>query len=346
VNNVLRQQFQFDRVIVNPSLNSITRNGVEKRIEPKVMALLCLFASNPMQVISRQDITEALWPDVVVGEETITRAIFALRGLLGDDAKQPIYIETISKKGYRFLHSISMISENAVDEVEEAVKPQNRYLKIIFWCVFCVAVMLIYWLKFVRLPNAIIATISPITQLAGSEESMAIAPNQQQMVYIYNTIGASNVYLRDFKKGTDAPLTADSYRKASPLWLDDHTLAYIRCMDHGCQIVRQAVTQEAEVLYESPTLILQMDVNPKNSELIFTELKNGENFELNSLDVKNGKQTNYVDVYPTLPRKILAAQGRKGSDDLYLLAIDAGKPIIYALNTDTKHLRKLIDSFD
>ncbi|MHB8911082.1 MAG: winged helix-turn-helix domain-containing protein [Lysobacter sp.] len=73
------------------------------RLEPKVMDLLFLLASQPGQVMSRERIMDALWPELVVGDDSLARTVSKLRQALGDDAKAPRYIETLSKRGYRLL---------------------------------------------------------------------------------------------------------------------------------------------------------------------------------------------------------------------------------------------------
>jgi transcriptional activator of cad operon len=74
-----------------------------EHLEPKVMELLLLLAAQPGRVWSRDDIMQQLWPGLVVGEDTLARAVFKLRKSLGDDAKSPRFIETIPKRGYRWI---------------------------------------------------------------------------------------------------------------------------------------------------------------------------------------------------------------------------------------------------
>jgi len=77
-------------------------DGVQ-RLEPKVMDLLCLLAAKPGQVWSRDQLMSALWPGLVVGEDSLARTVSKLRHALGDDARTPRYVETIAKRGYRWM---------------------------------------------------------------------------------------------------------------------------------------------------------------------------------------------------------------------------------------------------
>ena len=67
------------------------------------MDLLMLLASKPGDVIPHEEILAALWPNMVVGDDTLARCVSKLRKCLGDDPKTPRYVETISKRGYRLI---------------------------------------------------------------------------------------------------------------------------------------------------------------------------------------------------------------------------------------------------
>ena len=73
------------------------------RLEPKVADLLFLLAARRGQAVTREEIMDALWPDQIVGDDSLARTVFKLRQALGDDAKSPRYIETLSKRGYRLI---------------------------------------------------------------------------------------------------------------------------------------------------------------------------------------------------------------------------------------------------
>lgn len=67
------------------------------------MDLLCALAARRGQVVSREELMQALWPDVVVGDDSLARTVSKLRQALGDDARSPTYLETIAKRGYRLI---------------------------------------------------------------------------------------------------------------------------------------------------------------------------------------------------------------------------------------------------
>src|SRR5260221_11881287 len=85
--------------LVEPALDALRRGAETVRLEPKAMELLLVLASRPGQVVSREELLSTVWPGVVVGDEALSQGVAELRKGLGDDARLPTYIETISKGG-------------------------------------------------------------------------------------------------------------------------------------------------------------------------------------------------------------------------------------------------------
>jgi DNA-binding winged helix-turn-helix (wHTH) protein/TolB-like protein/Flp pilus assembly protein TadD len=97
---------------VDRSLNQIRREGETVRLEPRAIELLTYLAERPGQVVGREQLFAAIWPGVVVTDDALTHAVIKLRKALGDTARQPVYIETISKRGYRLIAPVEWIAES------------------------------------------------------------------------------------------------------------------------------------------------------------------------------------------------------------------------------------------
>ena len=93
--------------VVTPATNEIEIEGCVTRIEPKSMAVLVHLLDNAGEVVSRVALQDAIWGDVVVGDDSLTGAIIKLRKAFGDDARNPRLIETIPKRGYRLIAAVS-----------------------------------------------------------------------------------------------------------------------------------------------------------------------------------------------------------------------------------------------
>ncbi len=101
------EKFLLGDGYVESGANRLVREGAEVRVESKVMAVLVHLARHQGELVTRQALEETIWTDTVVGYEALTGCIAKLRKVLGDDRRQPRYIETISKKGYRLIAEVS-----------------------------------------------------------------------------------------------------------------------------------------------------------------------------------------------------------------------------------------------
>lgn len=99
-------EFELGEWRVRPGCNRIAhrRLGVERRLEPRLMHLLGLLAANTGETLGREWLNSELWPRVIVTENSLTRAVSALRRLLrADGCDGGVRIETVPKKGYRLV---------------------------------------------------------------------------------------------------------------------------------------------------------------------------------------------------------------------------------------------------
>src|SRR3954454_4098721 len=75
----------------------------EVKLTPKALALLSYLTERPGEVVTKDELFLALWPDTTVGDAALVTCIQELRSALKDDARQPRYIETLHRRGYRFI---------------------------------------------------------------------------------------------------------------------------------------------------------------------------------------------------------------------------------------------------
>ena len=88
-----------------PQLRTLVGPDGEVRLKPLLDRLLRRLLADPGKVLSRDQLLEEVWTRKQVNDEVLSRAIAELRGLLGDDARKPRYIETLAKGGYRWIAS-------------------------------------------------------------------------------------------------------------------------------------------------------------------------------------------------------------------------------------------------
>ena len=109
----LSQPFMLGEWLVEPAIERISKGNLEEKVEPRVMDLLTCLASNPGEVISREEVESKVWSGMVVGYDALTSAMIKLRKAFHDDSKHPQIIQTVSKRGYRLMVDVSPVSSTA-----------------------------------------------------------------------------------------------------------------------------------------------------------------------------------------------------------------------------------------
>jgi len=98
-----RDRIRIGDVEVRPASNELVARGTIVRIKPRLMDVLLRLAATPGEVVPREALLADAWPRRIVNDEVLSRAIADLRIALGDDARDPRFIETLPKVGYRLL---------------------------------------------------------------------------------------------------------------------------------------------------------------------------------------------------------------------------------------------------
>jgi DNA-binding winged helix-turn-helix (wHTH) protein/Flp pilus assembly protein TadD len=114
--------FQLGDWRVDLASGELRRGDERRELEPQTAKLLGYLAGRAGEVVSKAEISEALWPGMVVTEDALSRAVWKLRQALGDQAKAPRYLETLSKRGYRLIA--------VVEDADDGGKIGSRWTKI------------------------------------------------------------------------------------------------------------------------------------------------------------------------------------------------------------------------
>jgi len=153
--------FKLGDWVVEPSSGTLRKGEELVHLAPKVMDLLLVLVRNQGEVVTKEELISTIWPDTFVAETALTRSISELRHSLADSTGSPSYIETIPKRGYRFLV-----------EAEEFRKPRRiRNWKIPAVAVTAMIVLAIAVLSYLYFPEK-------------AEESSMAAPGSQNLVVL------------------------------------------------------------------------------------------------------------------------------------------------------------------
>jgi transcriptional activator of cad operon len=169
---------------VNPTRGEIARDGETARLEARTMRLLLCLAQHAGEVVSIDDLLSEVWTGVIVTPDSVYQAVASLRRLLGDDPKQPAYIATVPRLGYRMVAMVSPWSEDepAASTMMEAGEASSRTRRLrasgttLALAVVVVAVVagLLAYLIYERV--ALRRSTVPAAVAALPEKSVAVVP--------------------------------------------------------------------------------------------------------------------------------------------------------------------------
>ncbi|NMH66636.1 transcriptional regulator [Shewanella sp. SHSM-M6] len=106
----INYSYQFADLVLNTRLGTLVRNAEEEIKLPWLSyRLLCVLCEAAPAIVSQQQLIEAVWPDAVIGDETLKQRVKLLRKSLGDNATEPKYLEAIRGRGYRMLPQVQAL---------------------------------------------------------------------------------------------------------------------------------------------------------------------------------------------------------------------------------------------
>ncbi len=106
-------RYRFDAFTLSPRRRVLLQDGRELPLIPRYFDLLVFLIERRHEAVHRREIFDRVWADVIVSDSALSQAIRTLRRTLGDDSREPRFIRTVSRHGYRF------VFEAVTEEVEE-----------------------------------------------------------------------------------------------------------------------------------------------------------------------------------------------------------------------------------
>jgi DNA-binding winged helix-turn-helix (wHTH) protein len=124
-------QYQFDDFLLDPVNACLWRGSQEIRLAPRLFAVLDCLIRQRGQLVSKEMLLKTAWPDAIVSDASLTTCIRELRQVLGDDCKHPRYIETLHRRGYRFIYSVHGAERNpSINAAAFAAREADRQYEL------------------------------------------------------------------------------------------------------------------------------------------------------------------------------------------------------------------------
>lgn len=119
------ENYEFDDISVDLKNFRVIKNGKSVALAPRAFDVLKLLLEKRGDVAEKQEIFDSVWGDVFVGDNALTKAVKEIRQALGDDALSPRYIETVPKRGYRFIAELRGLSVGGAAPLDTSASPNE-----------------------------------------------------------------------------------------------------------------------------------------------------------------------------------------------------------------------------
>jgi len=206
----LPQVLRFGVFQIDVRAGELRKNGAKLKLQEQPFQLLCLLLEHPGELVSREELRNRLWPaDTFVDfDHGLNAAIKRLRDALGESAETPIFIETLARRGYRFIAPVN--GSPAPSGIEVVPAPERRkspflsqWVAIAFFSATVIAVLSwalwrYPWRRTEVFERKLTASLSE-----NSVSSAAVSPDGKYLAYADNT----GVYLKLIRTGETHPVS-------------------------------------------------------------------------------------------------------------------------------------------
>jgi len=233
--------YRFANFTLNPRGGTIHRAENEIELRSKSFEVLCYIVEHHGRLVTREELMQAIWPDVAVNDESLTRCVADIRKALCDEQQQ--LIRTVPRRGYIFAAQVT----TPVLEFPQTPKPETlpavRHSRAAFYQLYTVlmglAAVLIIILSAVSIGKGIWSTPDtkaplravPLITLPGVSRYPSFSPDGDRVAFTWTGPNQDNpdVYVQQIGVGAPLRLTTDPANDYSPVWSPDgRWIAFLR----------------------------------------------------------------------------------------------------------------------
>ncbi len=236
--------YRFGAFEVNATTGELRKHGLRIRLQDQPLEVLVSLLERPGELVTREVLVQRLWPDgtIVDFDRGLNAAVARLRQALSDSAEAPVYVETVARRGYRFVAPLNGPSAEGSPERDEASPPQkSRWLaarRNVAAASLLISLLLgaALWLRWPRPRAAALADgpwkVAPLTSAPGIERNPSFSPDGTQVAYEWDRgDGQPHVYVKMAGPGDPIRLTPTTTSDFGPAWSPDGTrIAFVRVL--------------------------------------------------------------------------------------------------------------------
>ena len=229
-------RFRWDDFVLDLDSYRLERAGIPLSLEPKAFNLLVLMVQRPGHLFTKQEIFEALWADTAVTDHALTRVVAQLRRVLGDEAREARYLETVPTRGYRWIKDVAANDPAPQPQASSPAAAAHSPPRILpgISAAFALGLVALSFLAWAQNHEATSATVGrgdrardlkwpvQLTTHSGLDMHPALSPQGDAIAFVSDRTGGFEIYVRALTGGSaEIPLTADGQHNMQPAWSPD-----------------------------------------------------------------------------------------------------------------------------
>lgn len=223
--------YRFGEFIVDTDQKVLLRQDKELPLTPKLFETLLILVENSGRIVQKEQFMERLWPHTFVEEANLTSNIQQLRKSLGDNARQPHYIETVTKRGYRFIADVQRVEtvnngggvrlDTSLTAIPATVTNRKRLTRKAVIALATAAVVVIFggfvfW-RFSKTSSKNLGDLVANLPLkierltaSGQSRSATISPDGKYVAYTQMFKGRFSIWIRQLTTNTNSEIVPPS----------------------------------------------------------------------------------------------------------------------------------------
>jgi Tol biopolymer transport system component/DNA-binding winged helix-turn-helix (wHTH) protein len=283
----LPQFLRFDVFAVDVRAGELRRNGAKLKLQEQPFQVLCALLEHPGELVTREELRSRLWPaDTFVDfDHGLNAAIRRLREALGDSAEIPRFVETVARRGYRFIGNVEIPAPTV--SAERRLWPVRFTTRkaILGGLAACALALLFFNYRHFFGSKAARPVVIPAVTSIGEKYTPNISPDGQHLAFAWNG-GASpyfSIYVKLIGSEESLQLTKQASIDFNPVWSPDgRYIAFCRIAQNepGIYIipalggaerrVRKTLWEEQE-FYEAIGSVGRLSWSPDGKRLAFSD---------------------------------------------------------------------------
>jgi Tol biopolymer transport system component/DNA-binding winged helix-turn-helix (wHTH) protein len=225
--------FEFD-----PRNHELTKHGIRLKLQEQPLQVLAVLLEQAGRIVPREELQRRLWPDgtFVDYEQSLNKAVNKLREALRDSAASPRFIETLPRRGYRFIGQVEGEPTPAGDPDPLPARPRVPKWIPLAGAAFALLVLVgafAIWLLRSKAPAEL--QLRRLTSDSGLSTDPALSTDGKLLAYASDRAGEGNldIYVRQVGGGEPIRLTRDPADESEPAFSPDGTLVAFRSEADG-----------------------------------------------------------------------------------------------------------------